>query len=166
MNGSQTIDGGVRGDPVGECFDPVGGCGLADDDGRQPVVPVGQDCEAVAGGVRVDAHGEEVVDDEQVNAAELVEHALVADCVAAGDNELACEVVHADEVDGVLGVAGGNADGADHIGLASAGRGDDQHVPRVGLPVAGGVAFHSRGVDLASGRVAYLGDRGLRDGEP
>lgn len=36
------------------------------------MVAVGRDREEVAGGIRVNADGEEVVDDEQVNVAELL----------------------------------------------------------------------------------------------
>jgi hypothetical protein len=60
------------------------GAGLGNDDGRQPVVPVVQDWEEVAGRVRVAAHGEEAVDDEHVDLAEFVVEVLVADCRAAG----------------------------------------------------------------------------------
>ena len=60
----EPVHGGVGGHAVGQCFDPVGRAGLADDDRWQSVVTVGQNREQVAGGVRVDSHGEKVIDDE------------------------------------------------------------------------------------------------------
>jgi hypothetical protein len=57
---SDAVHDGVRGDAVGEGFEPVVGVGLAGDDGGPLVAAVGEDGEEVAGGAFVDAGGEEV----------------------------------------------------------------------------------------------------------
>ena len=57
------------------------------------MVAVGQDGEQVCCGVMVDADGEEVVDDEQVDVRQFVEELLVGDRVGPGQDELAGRVV-------------------------------------------------------------------------
>ena len=83
----QAVHDRVRRDPVGHVGDPVRWPGLRDDHRREPVFAVGEDREQVAGGVAVDADGEEVVDDEKLDVGELVQQFLVGDAVAASDDE-------------------------------------------------------------------------------
>ena len=84
----------VRRDPVGQLGNSARRTGLRGDHRRQPVFADREDCEQVAGGVAVDADGEEVIDDEQIDVGELVQQLLVGNAVAAGDDEAAGEVVH------------------------------------------------------------------------
>ena len=98
---SQAVHDGVGGDSVGQGFDPVARPGLGRDPGGQAVFAVGQDREQVGGGVTVDTHGEEVVDDEQIDVGELVEQFLVGDAVGSGDDQFAGQRVHAYAGDGV-----------------------------------------------------------------
>ena len=79
--------------------------------------PVREDGEQVAGGVAVDADGEEVIDDEQVDVGQLVQELLVGDAVAAGDDQASGEVVHPRIGDGVLGQAGADPDRAGEEGF-------------------------------------------------
>ena len=60
-------------DSVGQLSNLMRGPRLRGDHCRQAVLPVREDREQVAGGVAVDADGEEVIDDEKINSVgELV----------------------------------------------------------------------------------------------
>ena len=115
----EPVHDGVRCDSIRERFDPVAGPGLRRDDGGQAVFPIREDGEEVAGGVAVDADGEEVIDDEQINVGEVFEQLLVGDADAAGDDQAPGEVVHPGIGDGVFGEAGADPDRAGEVGFPS-----------------------------------------------
>ena len=67
----------VRRDLVRQLGNPVRWSGLRGNHRRQPVLPVREDREQVAGRIAVNTDSEEVVDDEQIDARELIQQLVV-----------------------------------------------------------------------------------------
>ena len=101
------------------------------------MLPVRENREQIAGGVAVDADGDEIVDDEQIDVGELVQQFLVGDAVPAGDDEPSDEVVNPEVEDRVLALACPDGQRAGALGIPASGGRDDERVCRIGAPVMG-----------------------------
>lgn len=114
----QPVHDRIAGNTLGQGLHPIRRISLTRDNRRQPILTFSQNREQVTGNILIDAHREEVVDNQQVNIAKLQQQILMSHPVVSRDEQLPGQVVHPRVSHGMLRVAGGNTDRANKVRLA------------------------------------------------
>ena len=111
---------------------------------------------------QVDAHGQKVVDDEDIDVNELSHQGGVVGVCGREDCELRGELVEPEVCDAVPGVAGFDAECAGDVGFSCTSGCEDVYVGGLFAPFGGREAFELPLVDAAFARAGDVSDGGVR----
>jgi hypothetical protein len=139
---------------------PGGQRELGGDDRRPAAVSLLEDFEEVVTGAGVEGLEAEVVEDEEIGAAERLDEARMA-AVATGERQVVAELRPAVIEDRAIVAAGSVADGAGEPALADAGRADEGEIV-VGVdPFAGRELLEQRAIEPSGGAIVDVLDARL-----
>ena len=156
----EAVQDGVGVSGVADDLVPGGQRELGGDDRRSAAISLLEDFEEVVTGAGVEGLEAEVVEDEQIGAAEGFDQARMA-AVASGEREVAAELRPAMIEHRAIVAAGSVADGAGEPTLADAGRADQDQIV-VGIdPVALGKLLEQGAIETSGGAIVDVFDAGL-----